>query len=153
MCRKVARRVVVDGAEYFEEITSERVTQHLGVPRFRATMTEEASEIGLATGLAWTEVGGEILVTEATLMPGKGKLTLTGKLGDVMQESAQAAMSFVRSRVDAYGLPRRLLQDDGRARARARGRHPEGRPVGRHHDGDGDDLGAGEGRRCGATWR
>jgi ATP-dependent Lon protease len=105
VCRKVARRVVVDGAEYFEEITPERVTQHLGVPRFRATMTEEANEIGLATGLAWTEVGGEILVTEATLMPGKGKLTLTGKLGDVMQESAQAAMSFVRSRVDTYGLP------------------------------------------------
>ena len=105
VCRKVARRVVVDGAEYFDEITSERVTAHLGVPRFRATMTEEANEIGLATGLAWTEVGGEILVTEATLMPGKGKLTLTGKLGDVMQESAQAAMSFVRSRVDTYGLP------------------------------------------------
>jgi len=105
VCRKVARRVVVDGADYFEEITSERITTHLGVPRFRATMTEEANEIGLATGLAWTEVGGEILVTEVTLMPGKGKLTLTGKLGDVMQESAQAAMSFVRSRVDLYGLP------------------------------------------------
>ena len=111
VCRKVAR-VVVDGAEYFEEITAERVTQHLGVPRFRATMTEEANEIGLATGLAWTEVGGEILVTEATLMPGKGKLTLTGKLGDVMQESAQAAMSFVRSRVDAYGLPRDFYKTD-----------------------------------------
>ena len=105
VCRKVARKVVTDGAEYSEEITPERVTQHLGVPKYRATMTEEANEIGLATGLAWTEVGGEILVTEATLMPGKGKLTLTGKLGDVMQESAQAAMSFVRSRVDAYGLP------------------------------------------------
>ena len=60
-------------------------------------MAEEQNEIGVATGLAWTEVGGEILVTEATLMPGKGKLTLTGKLGDVMQESAQAAMSYVRS--------------------------------------------------------
>ncbi|BCS35155.1 Lon protease [Luteitalea sp. TBR-22] len=105
VCRKVARRVVVDGAEYYEEITPEQVTQHLGVPKYRATMAEEANEIGIATGLAWTEVGGEILVTEATLMPGKGKLTLTGKLGDVMQESAQAAMSFVRSRVNEYGLP------------------------------------------------
>ena len=105
VCRKVARKVVVEGSAYSEEITSEQVTQHLGVPRYRATMVEETNEIGLATGLAWTEVGGEILVTEATLMPGKGKLTLTGKLGDVMQESAQAAMSFVRSRVDEYGLP------------------------------------------------
>ena len=105
VCRKVARKVVVEGCAYSEEITSEQVTQHLGVPRYRATMVEETNEIGLATGLAWTEVGGEILVTEATLMPGKGKLTLTGKLGDVMQESAQAAMSFVRSRVDEYGLP------------------------------------------------
>jgi ATP-dependent Lon protease len=61
-------------------------------------MAEEKNEIGIATGLAWTEVGGEILVTEATLMPGRGRLTLTGKLGDVMQESAQAAMSWVRSR-------------------------------------------------------
>ena len=105
VCRKVARRVVVDGSSYFEEVTPEAITQHLGVPKYRATMAEEANEIGVATGLAWTEVGGEILVTEATLMPGKGKLTLTGKLGDVMQESAQAAMSFVRSRVNEYGLP------------------------------------------------
>jgi ATP-dependent Lon protease len=67
-------------------------------------MAEETNEIGIATGLAWTEVGGEILVTEATLMPGKGHLTLTGKLGDVMQESAQAAMSYVRSKAEEYGI-------------------------------------------------
>jgi len=76
------------------------------VPRFRPSMAEEKNEIGLATGLAWTEVGGEILVTEATLMPGRGKLTLTGKLGDVMQESAQAAMSWVRSKSEELGIPR-----------------------------------------------
>jgi ATP-dependent Lon protease len=105
ICRKIARRVVVDGADYFAEITPEKVTDLLGVPRFRATTAEEKNEIGIATGLAWTEVGGELLVTEATLMPGKGKLMLTGKLGDVMQESAQAAMSFVRSKVAEYGLP------------------------------------------------
>ncbi len=104
ICRKVARRVVTEGASYFEEITAERVTVHLGVPRFRPTTAEETNEIGLATGLAWTEVGGEILVTEATLMPGRGRLTLTGKLGDVMQESAQAALSWVRSKVDEYGF-------------------------------------------------
>jgi ATP-dependent Lon protease len=69
-------------------------------------MAEESNEIGIATGLAWTEVGGEILVTEATLMPGKGHLTLTGKLGDVMQESAQAAMSYVRSKAEEFGIPK-----------------------------------------------
>jgi ATP-dependent Lon protease len=106
ICRKIARRVVFEGKSYCEEVTPERVTAHLGVPRFRPTMAEERNEIGVATGLAWTEVGGEILVTETTLMPGKGRLTLTGKLGDVMQESAQAAMSYVRSRAEAFGIPR-----------------------------------------------
>jgi ATP-dependent Lon protease len=85
---------------------ADKVTQYLGVPRFRNTMAEETNEIGVATGLAWTEVGGEILVTEATLMPGKGHLTLTGKLGDVMQESAQAAMSYVRSKAEEFGIPK-----------------------------------------------
>src|SRR5207342_3493313 len=92
ICRKVARKVVAEGRSFKQEITADKVTEHLGVPRFRNMMAEESNEIGIATGLAWTEVGGEILVTEATLMPGRGKLTLTGKLGDVMQESAQAAM-------------------------------------------------------------
>jgi ATP-dependent Lon protease len=106
ICRKVARRVVVEGTGTFEEIVAEKVTQYLGVPRYRATLAEEQNEIGVATGLAWTEVGGEILVTEATLMPGRGRLTLTGKLGDVMQESAQAAMSYVRSRSEDFGIPK-----------------------------------------------
>src|SRR3954469_4796526 len=106
ICRKVARKVVVEGHKFSEEITAEKVTQYLGVPRFRNTMAEESNEIGIATGLAWTEVGGEILVTEATLMPGKGHLTLTGKLGDVMQESAQAAMSYVRSKAEEFGIPK-----------------------------------------------
>jgi ATP-dependent Lon protease len=106
ICRKVARRVVSEGKGYVEEVTPERVTAHLGVPRFRPSMAEEKDEVGVATGLAWTEVGGEILVTEATLMPGKGHLTLTGKLGAVMQESAQAAMSYVRSRAEEFGIPK-----------------------------------------------
>jgi ATP-dependent Lon protease len=104
ICRKVARKVVVEGTTFSEEITPDKVTQYLGVPRFRNTMAEETNEIGIATGLAWTEVGGEILVTEATLMSGKGHLTLTGKLGDVMQESAQAAMSYVRSNAEEFGI-------------------------------------------------
>ena len=106
ICRKVARKVVVEGAAFKEEVNAEKVTMYLGVPRFRPSMAEEKNEVGLVTGLAWTEVGGELLVAETTLMPGRGKLTLTGKLGDVMQESAQAAMSWVRSKAEELGIPR-----------------------------------------------
>jgi ATP-dependent Lon protease len=106
ICRKVARKVVVEGKAFSEEVDPERVTEYLGVPKFRPTAAEEENEVGVATGLAWTEAGGEILVTETTLMPGKGTLLLTGKLGDVMQESAQAAMSYVRSKAAEFGIPR-----------------------------------------------
>ena len=106
ICRKIARKVVVEGSSFSQDVTDAKVTEYLGVPRFRPSMAEEKNEVGIATGLAWTEVGGEILVTEATLMPGRGRLTLTGKLGDVMQESAQAAMSWVRSRSETLGIPR-----------------------------------------------
>src|ERR1017187_8958180 len=78
----------------------------LGPWKFRDLGVEKKNEIGAAVGLAWTEVGGQILTVECTLMDGKGKLTITGKLGDVMQESAQAAMSYIRSRAHAFGLPR-----------------------------------------------
>jgi len=105
ICRKVARKVVAEGKTFTEDITAEKVTEYLGVPRFRPTVAEEKNEVGIATGLAWTEVGGELLVSEATLMPGKGKLTLTGKLGDVMQESAQAALSYIRSKAAELNLP------------------------------------------------
>jgi ATP-dependent Lon protease len=104
ICRKVARKVVAEGKAYKEDVDGERVTAHLGVPRFRPSMAEAQNEVGVATGLAWTEVGGELLVSEATLMSGKGKLTLTGKLGDVMQESAQAALSYVRSKAADLNL-------------------------------------------------
>jgi len=104
ICRKVARKVVNEGKTFKEDFTGAKVTEYLGVPRFRPSMAEEQNEIGVATGLAWTEVGGELLVTEATLMAGKGKLTLTGKLGDVMQESAQAALSWVRSKTVELSL-------------------------------------------------
>jgi ATP-dependent Lon protease len=104
--RKVARKVVLEGKDYSVEITAENLSEYLGVPRYRTTQREERHEIGLATGLAWTEVGGEILPIEVTLMPGKGALRLTGKLGDVMQESAHAAMSYVRSRAEELGIPR-----------------------------------------------
>jgi ATP-dependent Lon protease len=104
ICRKLARRVVKEGPEFSFTVRSEHISELLGVPRFRPPSADKKPEIGVATGLAWTEVGGEILTTEATLMKGRGKLTLTGKLGDVMQESAQAALSFVRSRSGVLGI-------------------------------------------------
>ena len=104
ICRKVARKVVIEGKRFSEAVAAEQITQYLGVPRYRPTVAEESNEVGIATGLAWTEAGGELLLTESTLMPGKGRLTLTGKLGDVMQESAQAAMSYVRSKAEEFGI-------------------------------------------------
>jgi ATP-dependent Lon protease len=105
ICRKVARQVVVKGRGYGMRVGEAAVIDLLGVPRYRLPQPEERNEVGMATGLAWTEVGGEILSVEVTLMPGKGALTLTGKLGEVMQESGQAAMSFVRSRATDLGIP------------------------------------------------
>src|SRR5216683_3325178 len=104
--RKVARKVVKEGQNYNVIVNAENVGDFLGVLKFRDTLAHEKSEVGLVTGLAWTEVGGSILSTEATVVDGKGKLTLTGKLGDVMQESAQAAMSYIRSRAARLGLNR-----------------------------------------------
>ena len=106
ICRKVARKVVKEGDKYSVTLTADNVSDYLGVLKFRDTEAHERSEVGLVTGLAWTEVGGSILTTEVAIVDGKGKLTLTGKLGDVMQESAQAAMSYVRSRAHRLGLPR-----------------------------------------------
>ncbi len=102
--RKMARRVVTDGAHSTTEITAANVNDFLGVLKYREFWLEKQNEIGLTNGLAWTEVGGSVLTTEATLMEGKGRLTLTGKLGDVMQESAQAAMSYIRSKAATLGL-------------------------------------------------
>ncbi len=106
ICRKVARKVVKEGDKFSLALTGDNVGEYLGVMKFRDSEIHERSEIGLVTGLAWTEVGGSILTTEVATVDGKGKLTLTGKLGDVMQESAQAAMSYVRSRAHRLGLPR-----------------------------------------------
>src|ERR1700693_4842971 len=104
IARKMARRVVTDGAASTVEITPANVNEFLGVQKYREFWLEKQNEVGLTTGLAWTEVGGSVLVTEAAIMEGKGRLTPTGKLGEVMQESAQAAMSYVRSRTALFGL-------------------------------------------------
>jgi ATP-dependent Lon protease len=104
--RKMARKVVTNGPASTAEISPTNVNDFLGILKYRESWLEKHNEIGLTTGLAWTEVGGTVLVTEATLMEGKGRLNLTGKLGDVMQESAQAAMAYIRSRSHAFGLPK-----------------------------------------------
>ncbi|MFZ0336121.1 MAG: endopeptidase La [Candidatus Acidiferrales bacterium] len=104
ICRKVARKLVAEKTLDKVNIMPSNISDYLGVIKFRDTLAEKKNEVGLAVGLAWTEVGGQVLSTEATLMQGKGRLTLTGKLGDVMQESAQAAMSYVRSRSHLFGL-------------------------------------------------
>jgi ATP-dependent Lon protease len=105
ICRKIAREVVrsKDKEKRFN-VGAQQVKKYLGVPRYSYGVKEDEDRIGLVTGLAWTEVGGEILTIETAVLPGQGKLTVTGKLGDVMRESAQAAMSYVRSRWRELGL-------------------------------------------------
>jgi ATP-dependent Lon protease len=114
LCRKVARQVVNNRSNKDKDkkqvsksvIDGAKLTELLGPWKFRDLGLEKKNEVGAAVGLAWTEVGGQLLTVECTLMDGKGKLTITGKLGDVMQESAQAAMSYIRSRAHSFGLPR-----------------------------------------------
>jgi ATP-dependent Lon protease len=109
VCRKTAKRIVTAELKS-SAITAEEIEKLLGRPKFRMQGISESNQVGLTTGLAWTEVGGEVLQTEATLMDGKGQLTLTGKLGEVMQESARAAMSFVRSRAAEFGIGREFYR-------------------------------------------
>jgi len=104
ICRKIAKKVIADSQQSFTIATAEDVEKYLGVPRYHRPKSEKKNEVGLAFGLAWTEMGGEILPTECTIMSGKGKLTLTGQLGDVMQESAQAGLSYIRSRAARFGV-------------------------------------------------
>jgi ATP-dependent Lon protease len=105
VCRKVARKVVGND-KHTEAVTDESLHTLLGTPRYRDSQVQEKSEIGLVTGLAWTEMGGSILQTEVQVLDGKGKMTPTGQLGDVMQESAHAALTWIRSRSHSLGLPK-----------------------------------------------
>ncbi|MDR2612389.1 MAG: endopeptidase La [Deltaproteobacteria bacterium] len=107
ICRKLAREVVRasdSSAPPRLKVTGKNIGQYLGIPKYRFGMAEEQDEVGLVTGLAWTETGGEILTTEVLVMPGRGNLILTGKLGEVMQESARAAFSYVRSISPKLGI-------------------------------------------------
>jgi len=110
VCRKVAREVAKEDGKTSVKITPQSIQKYLGVPRFRYGQVEEKDEIGLATGMAWTQVGGELLSIETVIMPGRGKLTVTGKLGEVMQESARAALSYVRSRAQRLGLKKHFYK-------------------------------------------
>lgn len=110
LCRKTAKEVVANGKEFSLNVTPKVVEKLLGSPKFKHGQIEEANQIGMSTGLAWTEVGGELLNIEVTIVPGKGTFTVTGKLGEVMQESTRAAMSYVRSRGSRLGLDRNFYQ-------------------------------------------
>ena len=111
ICRKVAREIVTNGNSELIKISSKNVSKYLGVPKYRHGETEGKDSIGLAVGLAWTEVGGELLAIEVSLMSGTGKMIMTGKLGDVMQESIQAALTYVRARADQFGLPENFYKE------------------------------------------
>jgi ATP-dependent Lon protease len=108
--RKVAKKVLKEGKDIKVRVGPKSVAKYLGITRFRVGQIEEEDRVGLTTGLAWTEFGGELLQTEVTVMPGKGKLIITGKLGEVMQESAQAAVSYVRSRAKRFGLDEKFYE-------------------------------------------
>ncbi len=105
ICRKVVKEVLLKKRDTPTLVTSKSLEKYLGVQRFRYGRADEHDQVGQVTGLAWTEVGGELLRIESALVPGKGKFTYTGQLGDVMQESIQAAMTVVRARADALGVP------------------------------------------------
>jgi len=111
ICRKLAKEVLARGKDIKINVASNSIHKYLGVIKYRFGVTEELDRIGLTTGLAWTDVGGELLQTEVAIMPGKGKLVLTGKLGEVMQESAQAALSYVRSRGRQLRLPEKFYEN------------------------------------------
>ncbi|QED27646.1 endopeptidase La [Microvenator marinus] len=104
VCRKIARQVVENGKEQEFEVDARSIPKYLGPPRFKHDTIEEEDQVGITNGVAWTQYGGVMLISEASVIPGKGKFIITGKLGDVMQESAQAAMTYVRSRAMNLGL-------------------------------------------------
>jgi len=106
ICRKTARQIAENGKKNFK-ITKGSLSGFLGVPKFIPEMDQEKSQVGLATGLAWTQVGGEVLYVEASLIGGKGELIVTGQLGEVMQESARAAVTYTRANTKALGIKKK----------------------------------------------
>ncbi len=123
-------------------VTRRNLEKYAGVRRFRFGEAESEDLVGVTTGLAWTEVGGEMLTIEAVTLPGKGRVTATGKLGDVMKESVQAAESYVKSRSRAFGIKPPIFEKKDIHVHVPEGRDAQGRPFGRRRDGDLDRLGA-----------
>ena len=109
ICRKVAKEMVSNDNKKKMVISSKSISKYLGVPKYHHGETEGKDKIGLTIGLAWTEVGGELLAIEASIMEGTGKMVMTGKLGDVMQESVQAALTYIRARAEQFGLAKEFL--------------------------------------------
>ncbi len=111
ICRKVTKKLVMDGELSHVSVNSENLDEFLGVRKFNFGLAEDENRVGQVTGLAWTSVGGELLTIESVIVPGKGKQTYTGKLGDVMQESIQAAVTVVRSRAKALGIDKSFFSE------------------------------------------
>ena len=131
---------IAEGRRTMVRIDAGDLATILGPPRFEDEVALRVSVPGVATGLAWTPVGGDILFIEATRIPGSGKLILTGQLGDVMRESAQAALSLVKSRAGAIGIDPGAVREERHPHPRARRRHPQGRPERRRRDDHGAGL-------------
>jgi len=111
ICRKVTKKLVIDGKLSHVSVSLENLDEFLGVRKFNFGLAEDENRVGQVTGLAWTSVGGELLTIESVIVPGKGKQTYTGKLGDVMQESIQAAVTVVRSRADSLGIDKSFFSE------------------------------------------
>ena len=133
--------------------TSTKVEEVLGIPRYAVEEAEKEPEIGAVTGLAWTATGGDLMLIEALRMPGSGRLTVTGQLGDVMRESVDAAYSYVRSRARALGIADADVQGDRPPHPPSRRRDPEGRAERGHRAHARDRERAERGARCAATSR
>ncbi len=150
--RSVAMRVA-EGSTQQMKIGPDDLATILGPRKFEAEVAMRSGVPGVATGLAWTPVGGDILFVEAARMPGAGKLILTGQLGDVMKESAQAALSLVKARSQQLGIEPDAAREIGHPHPRAGGRDAEGWPERGRGDVRGAGVAADRPARCAATWR
>ena len=140
LARKAVKELMLSKKKTVK-VTAQSLEEFLGVPKYRYGEIETEDQIGIVTGLAWTDVGGELLTIEGVMMPGKGKMTVTGNLRDVMKESISAAASYVRSRAVGFGIEPPLFDRRDIHVHVPEGGDPEGRTVGRRRDGDRDRLG------------
>jgi ATP-dependent Lon protease len=140
LCRKVARRIA-EGEKGPFQVTRHSLGKYLGPPKYYPEMDKEDSQVGLSTGLAWTQVGGEVLYVEASLINGKGEMILTGQLGEVMQESARAALSFARANIDLFHVKDEIFDNRDIHIHVPAGAIPQRRPFCRHRHGDSLDFG------------